>query len=103
MNEEQRLTQFHIRQRRALNDALASMLGTQANKTFQAFTFEEAVDLQIEAIEGTGTALRPNRLERVDKIEQEMLKAVTELKDVPPEQFLEPDPTEDVNTEENQG
>lgn len=97
-NEEQRLSQFHIRQRRALNDALGSLLGTQAAKTFQAFTFEDAVDLQIEAIEGEGSALRPNKLDRVDKVEQELLKAVTELKEVPPEQFLEHDPDEDVNS-----
>jgi len=102
MNEEQRLSRFHIRQRRALNNALGSMLGTQASKTFQAFTFEDAVDLQIESIEGQGSQLRPNRLVRVDKIEQELLKAVAELKEVPPEQFLEHDPEDDVNTEENQ-
>lgn len=99
LNEEQSLQRFHIRQRRALNNALAALLGTQNNKVFSAFTFEDAVDLQIERIEGAGTTLRPNRLDRVDRIENELIKAVAELKEVPPEQFLETDPDNDVNTQ----
>jgi hypothetical protein len=98
-NEEQGLQQFHIRQRRALNNGLAALLGSQANQVFSAFTFEDAVDLQIERIEGAGTQLRPNRLDRVDRIENELIKAVIELKEVPPENFLEADPDNDVNTE----
>lgn len=97
-NEEQALQQNYLRQRRALGNALGSLLGAQNNKTFQAFTFEEALDLQIERISGAGTVLRPNELTRVDRIETEVLKAVEELKQVPPEQFLDADPDEDVNT-----
>lgn len=102
LNEDQELQRGYLRQRRALNNALGALLGTESNKTFQAFTFEEAMDLQIERIEGEGTTLRPNLLDRVDRIEQEVIKAVEELKQVPPEAFLEADPEEDVNTEENQ-
>ncbi len=97
-NEEQKLQRFHIRQRRALNAGLAALVGSQNRQTFQAFTFEEAMDLQIERIEGEGTPLRPNQLDRVDRIENELTKAVIELKQVPPEKFLEADPDEDVNT-----
>ena len=97
-NEEQRLQRFHIRQRRALNNGLAALVGAQHRQTFQAFTFEEAVDLQIERIEGASTTLRPNQLDRVDRIENELTKAIEELKKVPPEQFLEAKPDEDVNT-----
>ena len=102
LNEEQALQRFHIRQRRALNDAHAALLGRQATKGFQGFTFEEAVDLQIEQIEGLGTMLRPNQLTRVDRIEQAVLKSVNELKELPPEQFLEANPEEDVNTDPDQ-
>lgn len=97
-NEESKLQQFNLSQRRALNNAYAALEGQKNTSTFAAFTFEDAVDLQIERIEGTGTELRPNELERVGKIEQEMIKAVAELAEVPPEQFLEPDPARDVNT-----
>jgi limonene-1,2-epoxide hydrolase len=99
LDEEQALQRFHIRQRRALNNALGSLLGRQTAQTFLSFGFEDAVDLQIEAIEGASTALRPNQLERVDRVELELTKAVNELKELPPEKFLEPNPDEDVNTE----
>ncbi len=99
-NEEQSLQVFHIRQRRALDNAYAAVLGQQTINTFAAFTFEEAVDQQIERIEGKGTTIRPNLLGRVDRIESQLLQAVEELKKVPPERFLERDPNEDVNTDE---
>jgi len=97
-NEDRQMEKNHMRQRRALNNALGSILGTQNSQTFLAFGFEDALDLQIERIEGESTALRPNRLDRVDKIENELLKAVLELKDIPPENFLSVDATTDVNT-----
>jgi len=99
-NEEQSLQRAHIRQRRAVNNALGSLLGSHNNQAFQAFTFEDAVDLQIERIEGKGTPLRPSRLDHVDRIEKELIQAVAALKTVPPERFVEASPDEDVNTEE---
>ena len=57
-----------------------------------------AADQQIERIEGKGTATRPNELERVDKIESDLLNAVAQIRDIPPENFLLADPTRDVNT-----
>ena len=97
-NEESKLQQFNLNERRALNNAYAALEGQRTVMTFQAFTFEDAVDLQIERIEGKGSRLRPNELERVDRIEQELLKAVAALKEVPPEEFLDADPDRDVNT-----
>ncbi len=100
-NDERVLQNFHLRQRRALNNAYAALIARQNTNTFAAFTFEEAVDLQIERIEGAGTQLRPNLLGRVDRIENELLQTVEELKKLPPDRFLEKSPDEDVNTPEN--
>ncbi len=97
-NEEEQLQQYHMRQRQALNNAYAALEGQKTSQSFAAFTFEEAVDQQIELIEGSGTQLRPNELERVEKLKTELVSAVAQLKEVPPEQFLEPDADEDVNT-----
>jgi hypothetical protein len=97
-NEEEKTQQYHMRQRQALNNAYAALEGQKTSQSFAAFTFEEAVDQQIELIEGSGTQLRPNELERVEKLKTELISAVTQLKQVPPEQFLEPDADEDVNT-----
>lgn len=98
---EQELQKFHVEQRRALNNAYGALVGGSTNTTFQAYTFEEAVDQLIETIEGAGTQLRPNLLGRVDMIEDGVKKAVEELKQVPPEKFIEANDDEDVNTEEN--
>ncbi len=97
-NEEQRLQQLHSSQRRAVNNAFASLLGQANVETFQAFTFEEAVDAQIERIEGAGTDLRPNLQDRVERIRNKIVKAAQELKKIPPDQFLDKDVERDVNT-----
>jgi hypothetical protein len=92
----------NLKERIALSNAYAVLRGQETIQSFSAFTFEEAVDSQIERIEGGGggTAKRPNLLARVDKIEQEALQAIRVLKKIPPEQFIEHDEEEDVNTEE---
>ena len=101
-NEEFRLQKAHLDQRRALNNGYAALVAEQQTQTFLAFGFEEAVDLRIEAIEGEGDELRPNLLDRVSRIENEVLQAVELLKEVPPEQFLTADALRDVNTDPNQ-
>lgn len=88
----------NIREREALGNAYAALVGQQTLQAWSAYTFEEAVDAQIETISGKSTEKRPNLLERVDKIEQETLAAIAALRDTPPEQFREPDPGQDVNT-----
>lgn len=86
------------RQREALSHAYAALVGQQSIQGWTAFTFEEAMDAQVERIEGKSTDKRPNELARVDRIEQECLAAIAALRDTPPEQFLEPSPDQDVNT-----
>jgi hypothetical protein len=88
----------NIREREALSNAYGALVGQQSVQGWTAFTLEEAMDAQIEAIEGTATEKRPNELMRVDRIEQECLAAIAALRDLPPEQFIEPDPEQDVNT-----
>ncbi len=97
-NEEQRLQQLNAANRRAVNNAYAALLADANLDTFQAFTFEEAVDAQIERIEGAGTDIRPNLKDRVDRIRNQVVKAAEELKKIPPDQFLDKDEERDVNT-----
>ena len=52
------------------------LVGQQSIQGWTAFTLEEAMDAQIERIEGKSTDKRPNELERVDRIEQECLAAI---------------------------
>lgn len=97
-NEEKRLQQLHASQRRAVNNAYAMLLADANIQTFLAYTFEEAVDAQIERIEGESTLLRPNQKDRAKRILDEVVKAAEELKKIPPDQFLDKDEERDVNT-----
>lgn len=97
-NEERRVQDLHAAQRRAINNAYAALLAQANIETFQAFTFEEAVDAQIERIEGAGTDLRPNLKGRTERIRNLVVKAAEELKKIPPDQFLDKDEERDVNT-----
>lgn len=84
--------------RRDLQNVYASILGDQTNKGFAAFTFEEALDAQIERIEGESTQTRPNELDRVSRIESRAVQAIEKLKTLRPEEFKDPDPDDDVNS-----
>lgn len=84
--------------RRVLNQSLGAVQGRQTTESFFALTYEELADQQIERISGKGTATRPNELERVNRVEQDLLNAAAQIRNIPPEQFLLSDPTRDVNT-----
>lgn len=76
-----------IRQRIAFENAYASLLGDQNTQTFSAFTFEDALDLQIERISGAGDEAHPNQLGRVARIKQQLLQAVEQVSSLDPSQF----------------
>jgi len=85
-----------LRLRRQFSEAYAALLGTQTARDFSRYTFEEALEQQIERIEGAGTTLRPNILNRIAKIKQNVVSAVRQTKEIPPENFREPE-EDDVN------
>lgn len=88
----------NTRLREALANAHTALQAERTVQSFSAFTFEEALDAQIERIEGAGTQLRPNELDRVDRILGDVTRAVAQIKDLPPEAFVAPKESEDVNT-----
>jgi hypothetical protein len=98
--QEQKQQRDNLKLRTALNTSYAALEGAKYTNSVLAFSFEEAVDQQIQRIEGPGTSLRPSELERVDRVEQQLLKAVEEIKQVPPEFFLSRLQGRDVNTDE---
>jgi hypothetical protein len=97
-NEAQQTQDRNLTERIALGDAYGALVGQQSLQSFTAFTFEEAVDAQIERIEGTSSLKRPNALTRVQQIKQSVQRAVEVLKATPPEEFIEPNEAQDVNT-----
>ena len=99
--QEQAQQRDNLKQRAALNNAYATLEGTKYTTSTLAFTFEEAVYLQVVRIEGAGTRVRPSELERVGIIEAELLQAVEQVKATPPEAFIAKIRGRDVNSEED--
>lgn len=87
---------FELRQ--AVSSAYAFVKGRESVQSFAAFTFEDAMDAQIEAIQGDDTQARPNQLHRIDKIENDIVSAAMKIKGLPDQAFVNPDPSSDVNT-----
>jgi len=93
-NEQERSLEL----RKAISDAYAAVEGQKSVQSFSALTFEDLVDQQIERIEGKGTELRPNMLDRVTAIENNVKNAVDKIKTLSPNAFAKPDPKNDANT-----
>jgi len=84
--------------RRAVASAYAFVKGNESVQSFSSFTFEDAMDAQIERIEGKDTQARPNALHRIDKIENDLVDAANKIKSLPPELFNDQDASTNVNT-----
>lgn len=96
--DDPKLQSQNLAIREHLNDAYAAVEGQKAVQSFAAFTFEDALDEQIERIEGADTDMRPNELHRVDRVETNVLAAVAKIKALPANAFVEPRDERDVNT-----
>lgn len=87
--------------REDISNAYAAIKGREQTQSAQAFTYEEALDQQIKAIEGKDTPLRPNALTRISKIEANLRATVETLRGWPEDAFLKPEGGEHyVNTPE---
>lgn len=101
-SQERKQQQHNVQLRTALNDAYAALEGAKYTSTSIAFCFEEAVSLQLQRIEGPGSRIRPSELERVERTEQGLLRAVEQIKSIPPEAFLAKASNRDVNTDDEE-
>jgi hypothetical protein len=84
--------------RRSVANAYAFVKGRESVQSFSSFTFEDALDAQIERIEGKDSDLRPNELHRVEKIKNDIVSAAQKIKSLPSQFFNKADPSTDVNT-----
>lgn len=82
----------------SLNNAYAFVRGQESTQSFLAVTFEDLAAQQIQRLSGKGTSTRSNYINRIKKIEQDVLSAVEKIKQIPPEAFRSPSDTDDVNT-----
>lgn len=84
--------------RRAVANAYAYVAGQQAVQTFSAVTFEDLAARQIDRISGKGTPQRGSYISRIQKVEADLTAVATQIKAEPPDAFLDPDTSRDVNT-----
>jgi hypothetical protein len=88
----------NLQLRVALSDAYAAVEGAKTVQTFNAITFEDLAQQQIQRISGPDTQTRPNELNQVKAILNNLTNAVAQIKALPPESFADQDASRDVNT-----
>ena len=96
--EEAKRQQQNLELRRALSDSYAFIEGQKLTQSFSAITFEELMLQQIERIEGASTTLKPNELERIKKMESDLVSAVEKIKAMPNDAFKKERDDKTVNT-----
>lgn len=84
--------------RETLQGAFAFVEGQKITQSFSALTPEDCFDAFIERVEGKDTTARPNVLNRIAKVRNDVLASIEKIKVMPPEAFREARPDEDVNT-----
>lgn len=94
----QQASQARQRFRNAVADMVGALRSQEINKGFVSFTLEEAIDQQIERIEGDPTATRVNQLTRVDRIKTELDAVIEAIKNTDPDLFRAPSSNDDANT-----
>ena len=95
---ESKTLDMNFELRLVINQALGAVQGRQTSQSFAAITYEELAEQQIARIKDPGTTARPNELERINKIEADLISAVEKVRTIPPEQFILKDERRDVNT-----
>lgn len=88
-----------MKMRQALNNAYGALDGQRYTQSIAAVTFEAVVDQMIDRIVGPSTKLRPNEMDRTLKIEKDLFNLLENIKATPPENFISPDASKDVNKE----
>lgn len=96
--DDPKLQAQNLELRKALSDAYSAVEGQKSVQSFNALTFEDLVDQQIERISGKDTQARPNDLNRIQKVLANVVDAVAKIKAMPPENFAKQDEQRDVNT-----
>lgn len=84
--------------RRAVANAYGFVMGQETTESFSCITFEELLDQQIQRIEGPGTDIRPNVLDRIKKTREDLIAAVGKIRQQPDDFFKPPEDKEKVVT-----
>jgi hypothetical protein len=85
--------------RRSVSNAYAFVRGREATSSFLATTFEDLVAAQVDRLSGKGAnPNRPNEIDRVKKVEADIVAAAAQIKQIPPGAFSTANNETGVNT-----
>lgn len=98
VDDDPKLQSENLELRKALNDAYAALEGQKSLQSFASFTFEDALDQQVQRIEGAATLARPNELDRVQRVLRNVLSAVAAVRSRPDDAFVDPSSSRASNT-----
>lgn len=89
--------------REVLSSAFAFVEGQKSTHSFATLTPEDCMDRFIERISGKDTPTRPNVLNRIAKIKNEVLATIAQVKSMPDGAFRKQSDATDVNTAADPG
>jgi hypothetical protein len=84
--------------REVVANAYAYVEGQKSAQSFSALTPEDLMDRFIERISGKDTQARPNVLNRIARIKNELTATIAKVKALPDDAFRRRDDETDVNT-----
>lgn len=87
-----------LQYRIVLANAYGFVQGQQSVQSFSALTFEQLAAAQVDRLTGKGSPGRPNALQRVQKVVNDLTSMAGQIKATDPSAFLAPDGDKDVNT-----
>jgi hypothetical protein len=82
--------------KRSVASAYAFVVGQETTESFAAVTFEELLTQQINRISEKGTDIRPNVLDRIAKVKNDIITAATTIKNLPSDFFKRHSDLEDT-------
>lgn len=87
-----------LKLRTIVANAYGFVAGQQQVQSFSAITFEELAAQEIDRISGKGSNGRPNAIQRIQRVANDLQSVATQIMNTDPSAFLVPDATQDVNT-----
>ena len=79
--------------REAVNNAYGYLKGSETTSSFQAVTFEEAMQRQLDVITGANGA-GPSEIQQIQKVQSDLASCINTIQSTSPDQFYD---TEDNN------
>ena len=84
--------------RESIGNAYAFIEGRKTTQTFAAKTPEDLMKIFVDRVRGANRGLRPNVYNRYQKIQEDVLAAVEQIRKIPPSEFVNPPMEKTVNT-----